>query len=98
MSLTKNIIEQFNKELTLQMKRLAPVRTGRLRDSIQPIAETVPGVEMVSYGEYVKEKGTHNREYNPFKQQAFDATVESQALDKAVVQALDQAMNNTFKQ
>jgi len=98
MEITKDIIKEFNKELTLQMKRYAPVRTGRLRDSIKPIAETEPGVEMVGYGEYVKEKGTHNREYNPFKQEAFDATVESQALDKAVVQALDQAMNNTFKQ
>jgi hypothetical protein len=97
MSLTDDIIKQFNRELTFQMKKKAPVRTGRLRDSIQPIAETVPGVEMVGYGEYVKQKGTHNREYNPFKQEAFDAAVESQALDKAVIQALNKAMDNTFK-
>ena len=102
-------IENFTNEFEANLKELAPVRNygpqplkyGALKDSIKTFAdiqgETVKtGVDMLYYGEFVKEKGTHNREYNPFKEKAWRKTRFSPDFDKSIEKYLDKQFDKTF--
>lgn len=96
-----NAIKEFGKDFEKNLKRLAPYRTGTLKKSIKTFAdisgETVkPGVEMIYYGEFVKEKGTHNREYNPFKEDAWAETRFNADVDKELEKYLDEEFDKVF--
>lgn len=94
-------IEAFAKEYEENLKTLAPKRSGRLKDSIKTFvdvqAETVKaGVEMVYYGEFVKKKGTHNREYNPFKDEAWAETKFNTQVEEALLAEIESMFDKVF--
>ncbi len=94
-------IKTFNKDYVKNLKKLAPFRTGTLKESIRSFAEIAgdtvkSGVEMEYYGEFVKKKGTHNKEYNPFKEDAFKDTRLDRKFDDVMEEYLDTQFEHTF--
>ncbi len=96
-----NAIKEFGKDFEKNLQKLAPYRTGTLKKSIKTFADiqrdTVKaGVEMIYYGEYVKEKRTHNKEYNPFKEDAWAQTRFDADVDKELEKYLDEEFEKVF--
>ncbi len=99
-----NAIKEFGKDFEKNLKKLAPVAIvngGTLKKSIKTFADiqrdTVKaGVEMIYYGEYVKERGTHNKVYNPFKEDAWQETRFNADVDKELEKYLDEEFEKVF--
>jgi len=106
MSLQKSI-NNFTKKWAANMKATAPVRTGRLKNSIKPLPGPEPAVEMVGYGQFVNDghktvSGTKvppNPQPDGFIQPSFDKTLDNSEdmLLEGIFDELDNAFDKTFE-
>lgn len=96
MSAEKDLIrdlKKLDKIFVQNMKRIVPVRKGRLKDSIEAIDKPHPGVDMLYYGQYVND-GTYKMAAQPFINDAWDMTVKQQ--DEQVFEILNETLNVMF--
>lgn len=96
----KKAIQEFGKDFEKNLKRLAPYRTGTLRDSIKTFADisaekVKPGVEMIYYGQFVND-GTYKMAAQPFINDAWAETRFDADVDKELEKYLDEEFDKVF--
>lgn len=94
-------IKRFGNDFERNLKKQAPYRTGRLKDSLKTFAdiqrETVrTGVEMVYYGEFVN-SGTYKMEANPFIERAWEETKLDSDVEAALLDEVADMFDKTFE-
>jgi len=88
----KNVIGKIGKKIVEEAKRVVPVRTGSLRDSITS-TQTKDGVIIeanTDYAEYI-EDGTDKMSAQPFMEVAIDATEykADEMIDDAIIKGFN---------
>lgn len=100
-------LQKFADRWVKNMKKKAPYKTGRLRDSIKVIDKPEPVIEMVGYGQFVNDghrtRGTTKVGPNPspdgFIQPSFNETFKQFEDDfsKEAFKEIELAFDKTFK-